>query len=268
MVFNIRPLPAVEGREQVSSPTAGDIWNTLSAIDVSKHTEKRRQGSIELSYLSWANAWAYAMAHYPELTVKWHGMTDKDGVTRDITTYEDGSCSVCCSITIGEVKREMWLPVMDYRNNAIVGSVGPDGRPMGPDARAISDAKQRCLVKCLAAYGLGHYLYSGEDVPPNISVEQIVEAPVKPKKKKKAAKKKKKKEPVVESPDAGTLKDELIALTHRLNDGGWIPDDATKAKIKTAVTDLDVEALTSLIKTLQEAEKPLLLINDDTKEDN
>ena len=250
----------------MSSPTAGDIWNTLSAIDVSKHTEKRRQGSIELSYLSWANAWAYAMAHYPELTVKWHGMTDKDGVTRDITTYEDGSCSVCCSITIGEVKREMWLPVMDYRNNAIIGTVGADGRPTGPDARAISDAKQRCLVKCLAAYGLGHYLYSGEDVPPNISVEQIVEAPVKPKKKKKAAKKKK--EPVVESPDAGALKDELIALTHRLNDGGWIPDDATKAKIKTAVTDLDVEALTSLIKTLQEAEKPLLLINDDTKEDN
>ena len=268
MVFNIRPLSAVEGREQVSSPTAGDIWNTLSAIDVSKHTEKRRQGSIELSYLSWANAWAYAMAHYPELTVKWHGMTDKDGVTRDVTTYEDGSCSVCCSITIGDVKREMWLPVMDYRNNAIIGTVGADGRPTGPDARAISDAKQRCLVKCLAAYGLGHYLYSGEDVPPNISVEQIVEAPVKPKKKKKAAKKKKKKEPVVESPDAGALKDELIALTHKLNDGGWIPDDATKAQIKSAVTDLDVEALTSLVKTLQKAEKPLLLLNDDTKEDN
>ena len=267
-MFNIRPLSAVEGREQVSSPTAGEIWNTLSAIDVSKHTEKRRQGSIELSYLSWANAWAYAMAHYPELTVKWHGMTDKDGVTRDVTTYEDGSCSVCCSITIGEVKREMWLPVMDYRNNAIVGSVGPYGRPMGPDARAISDAKQRCLVKCLASLGLGHYLYSGEDVPPNISVEQIVEAPVKPKKKKKAAKKKKKKEPVVESPDAGALKDELIALTHKLNDGGWIPDDATKAQIKSAVTDLDVEALTSLVKTLQKAEKPLLLLNDDTKEDN
>jgi len=250
------------------SPTAGEIWNTLSAIDVSKHTEKRRQGSIELSYLSWANAWAYAMAHYPELTVKWHGMTDKDNVTRDVTTYEDGSCSVCCSITIGEVKREMWLPVMDYRNNAIIGSVGPDGRPMGPDARAISDAKMRCLVKCLASLGLGHYLYSGEDVPPNISVEQIVEAPVKPKKKKKAAKKKKKKEPVVESPDAGALKDELIALTHKLNDGGWIPDDATKAQIKSAVTDLDVEALTSLVKTLQKAEKPLLLLNDDTKEDN
>ena len=215
----------------MSSPTAGEIWKTLSAIDVSKHTEKRKQGSIELSYLSWANAWAYAMAHYPELTVKWHGMTDKDGVTRDTTTYEDGSCSVCCSITIGEIKREMWL------------------------------------VKCLAAFGLGHYLYSGEDVPPNIGVEQVVEPPAKPKKKR-APRKKKVEEPVVEEPDAGALKSELIALTHSLNDGGWTPDDATKAQIKAAVTNLDVKALTSLVKTLQEAEKPLLLLNNDTEEND
>ena len=256
----------------MSSPTAGEIWKTLSSIDVSKHVEKRRQGSIELSYLSWANAWAYAMAHYPELTVKWHGMTDKDSVTRDITIYEDGSCSVCCSITIGDIKREMWLPVMDYRNNAITGSPGPDGKPTGPDARAISDAKQRCLVKCLAAFGLGHYLYSGEDVPPNIGVEQAVEPPAKPKKKR-APRKKKVEEPVVEElvveePDAGALKTELIALTHRLNDGGWTPDDATKAQIKAAVTNLDVKVLTSLVDTLQKAEQPLLLLSDDTEENN
>jgi len=249
----------------MSNPKAGEIWKTLSAIDVSKHTEKRKQGNIELSYLSWANAWAYAMAHYPELTVKWHGMTDKDNVTRDITTYEDGSCSVCCSITIGDIKREMWLPVMDYRNNAITGSPGPDGRPMGPDARAISDAKQRCLVKCLAAFGLGHYLYSGEDVPPNIGVEEDVDPPAKSKKKS-SPKKKKAKKPAVKSPDADALKTELIALTHSLSDNGWTPDDATKAKIKAAVTDLDVKALTSLVKVLQKVERPALLLSSDTKE--
>ena len=251
----------------MSNPKAGEIWKTLSAIDVSKHTEKRKQGSIELSYLSWANAWAYAMAHYPELTVKWHGMVDRHNVKRDVTTYEDGSCSVGCSITVGDVMREMWLPVMDYRNNAITGSLGPDGRPMGPDARAISDAKQRCLVKCLAAFGLGHYLYSGEDVPPNISVEEDVDPPAKPKKKS-SPKKKKAKKATVKSPDADTLKTELITLTHSLSDGGWTPDDATKAKIKTAVTDLDVKALTSLVKMLQEIEQPALILSDDTKEND
>jgi hypothetical protein len=115
-------------------------------------------------------------------------------------------------------------------------------------------------------------LYSGEDVPPNIGVEQVVEPPVKPKKKRTSKKKKVEEpvaeKPVVEEPDAGALKSELITLTHRLNDGGWIPDDATKAQIKAAVTSLDVKALTSLLKTLQEAEKPLLLLNDDTEEND
>ena len=80
--------------------------------------------------------------------------------------------------------------------------------------------------------------------------------------------------PVVEKPDASitnspaALKDGLIALTHRLNDGGWIPDDATKAQIKAAVTDLDTEALTSLVKALQEVEQPLLLLNDNPEEND
>ena len=254
----------------MSNPTAGEIWKTLSSIDVSKHVEKRRQGTIELSYLSWANAWAYAMTHYPELTIKWHGMTDKDGVTRDVTTYEDSSCSVCCSITIGDVKREMWLPVMDYRNNAIVGTVGADGRPTGPDARQISDAKMRCLVKCLASLGLGHYLYSGEDVPPNLIADDPQTLKKKrPKRKKPAAKKKADApEEIVVEWDADGLKDKLIELTHTLNDAGWIPDDATKAQIKTAVTSLDVKAMASLIDTLQQAEQPLLKLNNDTKEAN
>ena len=49
----------------------------------------------------------------------------------------------------------MWLPVMDYKNNAIVS----------PDTRAVSDTRMRCLTKCLAMYGLGHYIYAGEDLP-------------------------------------------------------------------------------------------------------
>ena len=38
------------------------VWATLSKIDVSKHIEKK----ANLSYLSWAWAWATLMEHYPE----------------------------------------------------------------------------------------------------------------------------------------------------------------------------------------------------------
>ena len=49
----------------------------------------------------------------------------------------------------------MWLPVMDNRNNSIAN----------PSSRQVSDTKMRCLVKCFALYGLGHYIYAGEDIP-------------------------------------------------------------------------------------------------------
>jgi hypothetical protein len=44
---------------------------------------------------------------------------------------------------------------MDNRNNAIVN----------PDARKISDAQMRCLAKCIATFGIGLYIYAGEDLP-------------------------------------------------------------------------------------------------------
>jgi hypothetical protein len=50
---------------------------------------------------------------------------------------------------------EMQLPVMDNRNNAI----------SKPDARKISDAQMRCLAKCIACFGIGLYIYAGEDLP-------------------------------------------------------------------------------------------------------
>jgi len=30
----------------------------------------------------------------------------------------------------------------------------------------------RCLTKCLALFGLGHYIYAGEDVPGNVEPEK------------------------------------------------------------------------------------------------
>ena len=72
----------------------------------------------------------------------------------------------------------MWLPVMDFRNKAI----------SEPDARAISDSKMRCLVKCLALLGLGHYIYAGEDTPSEANGEK--ESPPAATKKKVVRKKK------------------------------------------------------------------------------
>lgn len=121
--------------------TYASVWKTLSAIDCSEKAEKKNG----LTYLSWAWAWGILMEHYPEATYQF----------LNEEWDSEGRATVWCSVKIGELDRLMWLPVMDYKNKAIVK----------PDTRAVSDTRMRCLTKCLAMYGLGHYIYAGEDLP-------------------------------------------------------------------------------------------------------
>ena len=121
--------------------TYAEIWKTLSTIDVSDKVEKK-QG---LAYLSWAWAWGVLMEHYPQATYEF--LPD--------TVEADGSVSVNVSVDIDGNKRFMWLPVMNHKNQAIPK----------PDSVAINKNRMRCLVKCLAMFGLGHYIYAGEDSP-------------------------------------------------------------------------------------------------------
>lgn len=120
------------------------IWDELSVIDVNEHVEKK----MNLSYLSWAWAYSTLMKYYPHNS---YSFTQ--------TVEADGSVTVECMLTIHQgdevAMRTMWLPVMDNKNQAIPN----------PSARQISDNKMRCLVKCIAMFGLGHYIYAGEDLP-------------------------------------------------------------------------------------------------------
>ena len=115
------------------------IWDTFSKIDVSGHVEKKNG----LDYLSWAFAISKLNEHYPNNS---YAFTE--------TTLDGGTVMTECVMTIQDGKeiavRTMWLPVMDYRNKAIAN----------PDAFAINTTRMRCLVKCLAMWGLGLSLYS------------------------------------------------------------------------------------------------------------
>ena len=137
-------------------PTYASVWKTLSAIDCSDKAEDKNG----LTYLSWAWAWGILMEHYPEATYQF----------LNEEWDNQGHATVWVSVKIGELDRTMWLPVMDYRNKAI----------RNPDARAVSDTRMRCLTKCLAMYGLAHYIYAGEDLP--TQTEPAVEEKPAPKK--------------------------------------------------------------------------------------
>jgi hypothetical protein len=120
--------------------TYKDIWQRLSAIDVSKSVEKKNGQN----YLSWSTAWGVLMDNYPDAQYYFEE-PERHGKTM----------MVYCTVTIGDCSRMMWLPVMDHRNKPIPN----------PDAFSINTAMMRCLVKCLALFGLGHYIYQGDDLP-------------------------------------------------------------------------------------------------------
>jgi hypothetical protein len=155
-----------------NDPTVKEIWATLSSIDVSEHTKKRN----DMTYLSWAWAWGIMMDHYPQFEVEWHGENESaiDGKNPDVFYYTGGTAMVGCTVTIGAVSRDMFLPVMTgFQNKAVAN----------PDTRAIGDAKMRCLVKCFGILGLGHYIYAGEDLPPQGVPDEVMKqkaAPAKP----------------------------------------------------------------------------------------
>ena len=113
--------------------------------NVNDHVEKKNG----LSYLSWAWAWAEALKADPKASYKIEMFGDK--CFMDI----NGTAMVFVTVTMFDKPMTCQLPVMDYRNKAI----------LNPDAFAVNTAIMRCMTKALALHGLGLYLYSGEDVP-------------------------------------------------------------------------------------------------------
>lgn len=121
--------------------------NKLLELNVNDKTDKKNN----LTYLSWAWAWAEFIKVYPESTYKIHKNEDSIPVFGN----EHMGYMVYTSVTVEDITHEMWLPVMDYRNKAI----------KNPDMFDINKTVMRCLTKNLAMFGLGLYIYAGEDLP-------------------------------------------------------------------------------------------------------
>ena len=125
------------------------VWATLSSIDCSDKVEQKGK----LTYLSWAWASQTLMENYPDSTYEYGAPA---GMTND-------TAEVNVAVTVEGVTHRMWLPIMDNRNKSIVN----------PTTRDVSDARMRCLVKCIAMFGLGIYIYAGEDLPESTKTEVV-----------------------------------------------------------------------------------------------
>ena len=159
------------------------VFETLSAINVNDKVEKKNG----LTYLSWAWAWGEVKKVYPSASYR----IIRDLNTGEIYTYSKTlGYMVMTEVEIEGEALEMWLPVMDGANKPMKSepytyqsTKWENGRKIlidktvdAADMFDINKTLMRCLTKNLAMFGLGHYIFAGEDLP---EVEPVVSAPVK-----------------------------------------------------------------------------------------
>ena len=158
-----------------------DLFRELVQVNVNDYVEQKNG----LNYLSWANAIQEICKRHNE---QFEYEIEKFGENKLPYVYDDGvGFMVFTNITMFGQKREMWLPVMDNNNNAMLKepysyqvkkyeynpATGKKEFMGNYDEKLVEKATMfdinktimRCLVKNLAMFGLGLYIYAGEDLP-------------------------------------------------------------------------------------------------------
>lgn len=148
-------------------------FEILNAIDVNDKTEKKSNGSTELTYLSWAWAWQECKKQFPNATYEIEKFENNLPYVYD----EETGYMVFTKVTIEDITHEMWLPVMDGANKAMKSKPYTYKTKYGEksvEAATMFDINKtimRCLTKNLAMFGLGIYIYAGEDLPEDAKVK-------------------------------------------------------------------------------------------------
>ena len=158
-----------------------DLFKELVQINVNDYVEQKNG----LNYLSWANAVQEICKRHD---VDFDYEIEKFGENKLPYVYDDGvGFMVFTKITLLGKTREMWLPCMDNANQAMLKepySYKVKKYEYNPETRRkeflgnyeekvvekatmfdINKTIMRCLVKNLAMFGLGLYIYAGEDLP-------------------------------------------------------------------------------------------------------
>ena len=135
------------------------VYSTLSQTSVREKIE--RKGNLD--YLSWANAWHMLKTAYPnaQRKVYEHDHTGFNYFTDGRTAY------VKVGIIVNDLEHIDYLPVMDFRNNAL-----PIDKVTATD---VNKTIQRSTAKAIAMHGLGLSLWTGEDVPVIVDVVQVTQ---------------------------------------------------------------------------------------------
>ena len=162
-------LPAVS-KTATADEKRAIMFEALSALNLNEFVEKRN----DLTYLPWSNAFDVLRSVYPSATYK--VIRNSDG----LPYFADPNTGIMVftEVTIDGITSECFLPVMDFKNQAMKlepytyqawNSFKKCNEEKSVAAATMFDINKtiwRCLVKNIAiATGIGLYIFKGEDVP-------------------------------------------------------------------------------------------------------
>ena len=161
------------------------MFNALSNLDLSDKCEKRGES---LTYLSWSNAWSEFKSAYPSATYRI--LKNEDG----LPYFSDPNLGIMVftEVTVDEVTHQMWLPVMDSKNKAMkfepytynvwnnFKKAFEEKTVQAASMFDINKTLMRCLVKNLDMFGLGLYIFPGDDLPEKSADDITSSAPQQP----------------------------------------------------------------------------------------
>jgi hypothetical protein len=162
-------LPAVP-KTATADEKRAIMFEALSALNLNEFVEKRN----DLTYLPWSNAFDVLRSVYPSATYK--VIRNSNG----LPYFADPNTGIMVftEVTIDGITSECFLPVMDFKNQAMKlepytyqawNSFKKCNEEKSVAAATMFDINKtiwRCLVKNIAiATGIGLYIFKGEDVP-------------------------------------------------------------------------------------------------------
>ena len=168
--------------------TEKELFEILAQKDVSDYTEEREG----LTYLSWAWAWQEFLKVVPDATYKVKMFNAPDGTLVPYCGNGKMGYMVFTEVSACGVTRECYLPVMDGKNktmkdepytyevkkyewNNATRKKEWQGEYEEKTVEEISmfDVNKtimRCLAKNIAMFGLGLYVYQGQDLPQDFTM--------------------------------------------------------------------------------------------------
>ena len=139
-----------------------EVFDELYSVNVNDWKETKG----DYTYLSWTYAIAEFKKRHPDVVWSISKFIEKSAMyvddklvqtERTIPFMRDsqGYAFVEIKVTLNDITLPEVYPVLDFRNKSI----------QNPDSFQVNTAIKRGLTKCFANFGLGLYIYAGEDLP-------------------------------------------------------------------------------------------------------